>query len=230
MDVTITQLAAQPAFAYIGLATAVYVLIVVLRWLFAHCMPSFLCGANLKTYGAKKGAWAVVTGASDGIGKGVARALAARGMNVVLVSRTAAKLDAVAKEIKDKYSKCETKCVAVDVGAANTKAVVQTVVDGVQGLNVTMLINNVGVNTDGGFPAELSDHSEQEVENMVRVNCLFTTLLTRAFVPILKKNVSPRSAIVNLGSISSLFPMAMMPVYAATKAFDGTGLHKELSR
>jgi 17beta-estradiol 17-dehydrogenase / very-long-chain 3-oxoacyl-CoA reductase len=60
-----------------------------------------------------QGSWAVVTGASDGIGKGIAFALAARGMNIALVSRTASKLQAVADEIKQKYPKCETTIVVV---------------------------------------------------------------------------------------------------------------------
>ena len=68
------------------------------------------------------------------------------------------------------------------------------------------------VNTDGNLPAELTDHSEADVESMIRVNCLFTAQLTRAFIPILKTNVRPRSSIVNLGSISSLLPSALMSV------------------
>ncbi|CAK5264335.1 unnamed protein product, partial [Mycena citricolor] len=58
-----------------------------------------LPGISLKTFGAKKGAWAVVTGASDGIGKEFATQLAGQGFNVLLVARNAAVLNTVAEEI-----------------------------------------------------------------------------------------------------------------------------------
>jgi 17beta-estradiol 17-dehydrogenase / very-long-chain 3-oxoacyl-CoA reductase len=106
------------------------------------------------------------------------------------------------------------------VNQANTSDVVKSIVEPLAKLPVSMLINNVGINTDGSYPAELTDHSVAEVESMIRVNCTFTALLTRAFIPILKQNVKPRAAIVNLGSMSSLFPSAMMSIYAGTKAFD----------
>ena len=69
---------------------------------------------NFAKYGAKKGKWAVITGASDGIGKEYATQLAAKGLNVVLVSRTESKLVALAEEIESKY-KVSTKVLAFDV-------------------------------------------------------------------------------------------------------------------
>lgn len=59
------------------------------------------------------GQWAVVTGATDGIGKGFVNYLGEIGMDVVLVSRTQKKLEGLAKELEDKY-KINTKCIAVD--------------------------------------------------------------------------------------------------------------------
>jgi len=64
----------------------------------------------------KYGKWAVVTGATDGIGKAISFELAKRGSSVVLVSRTQSKLDAVAKELKEAYPKVEVKTEAVDFG------------------------------------------------------------------------------------------------------------------
>ncbi|EOD06825.1 hypothetical protein EMIHUDRAFT_258738, partial [Emiliania huxleyi CCMP1516] len=62
----------------------------------------------------KYGKWAVVTGATDGIGKAISFELARRGCSVVLVSRTQSKLDAVAAELKEAYPKVDVKTEAVD--------------------------------------------------------------------------------------------------------------------
>ena len=64
---------------------------------------------NLKKYGA----WAVVTGCTDGIGKAYAESLAKRGLNVVLISRTLEKLQEQAKSIEDTY-KVQTKVISAD--------------------------------------------------------------------------------------------------------------------
>ena len=64
----------------------------------------------------KYGKWAVVTGATDGIGKAISFELARRGCSVVLVSRTQSKLDAVAAELKEAYPKVDVKTEAVDFG------------------------------------------------------------------------------------------------------------------
>jgi short-subunit dehydrogenase len=100
---------------------------------------------------------------------------------------------------------------------------VAKVVQGVDGLNVSVLVNNVGVNTE--FPAELVQHTEEEIDSIIRVNCSFTTKLTRAFIPklsavVASKTVARRGLLINLGSVSSLLPTALMPVYAASKAYD----------
>ena len=64
---------------------------------------------NLKKYGS----WAIVTGCTDGIGKAYAEALAKKGLNIILISRTLAKLQDQAKVIEEKY-KVQTRIIAVD--------------------------------------------------------------------------------------------------------------------
>lgn len=100
---------------------------------------------NLKNFGE----WAVVTGATDGIGKALAIELARKGMNVLLISRTQQKLDDVEKEIKDLYP-VAVKTLAVDCSIMNdeNKAKIQAAVDEVSDIGV--LFNNVGVSYD--FP------------------------------------------------------------------------------
>ena len=71
-------------------------------WILLRCyvLTSFGFVKNLNTYGE----WAVITGASDGIGKEYALQLASRGLNIVLISRTKAKLERVENEIKEQYN------------------------------------------------------------------------------------------------------------------------------
>lgn len=63
----------------------------------------------------KAGEWAVITGATDGIGKAFAELLAKKGLNIFLISRSTDKLQTVASEIEDKY-KVKTKTFAADFG------------------------------------------------------------------------------------------------------------------
>lgn len=72
--------------------------------------PSFGFGIDLRT----QGKWAVITGATDGLGKAYAKALAEQGMNIVLVSRSLSKLKDVAAEIERKYH-VETRVVEADL-------------------------------------------------------------------------------------------------------------------
>ena len=81
-----------------------------------------------------KGQWAVVTGATDGIGKAFAFALAKKGVNVVLISRTQAKLDAVAAEIREKHG-VEVKTIPVDFvqdDAVNYKIKIASEIEGLE--------------------------------------------------------------------------------------------------
>jgi len=174
--------------------------------------------ADLSKYGAKNGSWAVVTGASEGIGRGFAEALASRGFNVVLISRSVDNLKRLAKDIEDASSKRPTKvqtkvvpCDCSDVGVATFTEIRKAL----EGLDVAVLVNNVGVNT--AIPTPLEDTPDEEVERILNVNVRFTTKLTKMVIPILKRR--SKSLILNLSSTSGYFPVGLMPVYSATKAY-----------
>lgn len=169
----------------------------------------FFCTTDLKVYGAKQGAWAVITGASEGIGKGFALALAQKGFNIVIISRRAESLKPVA-EAAEKFS-VQTKIVPLDCGSPDAVA---KIVESVKGLDVSVLVNNVGLNTR--YPENLVDIPDSEIDNMININVGFTTRLTKAFVPILSKR---RSMIFNLSSYTGRVPVAMMAVYSATKSY-----------
>jgi 17beta-estradiol 17-dehydrogenase / very-long-chain 3-oxoacyl-CoA reductase len=193
-------------FTIIGI---IAVIALVVRLGFFACQH-FMCTTDLKVYGAKQGAWAVITGASEGIGKGFALALAQKGFNIVIISRRVESLQPVA-DAAAKYD-VQTKVVPLD---CNSPDAVAKIVAAVDGLDVSVLVNNVGLNTR--YPENLVDTPDNEIDNMINVNVTFTTKLTKAFIPILSKR--KRSLIFNMSSFTGRVPVAMMSVYSATKSY-----------
>jgi len=218
-------------FCYIGIAFVGYVLFRIGFFLYTYFFPANL---SLSQYGAKNGAWALVTGASDGIGKGFVDEVASRGFNVLLVSRTSSKLEEAVKELQNKYPSQQFDFLALDV--AKPSVAVSSLVEEIaaalekSGRKLTLLVNNVGVNT--AIPTDFTDISTESIEEQIRVNITFTTLLTHRLIPLLKQN--PKSGIVFLSSVTWTFPAApLLSVYGATKGYDailGRSLHYELKR
>lgn len=174
---------------------------------------NYFTSINVKKRYAKAGNWAVVTGASDGIGRGMATDLARRGMNVVLISRTQAKLEEVAEELKAKY-KIETKCIAFDFSSANEHAYKKLVND-IAAIDVAILVNNVGINYS--YPQNFETVDVEEDLKMLTVNCESIVRLTKAVLPKMKERKS--GAIINLSSFSAKVPTPLLATYSGTKAF-----------
>jgi 17beta-estradiol 17-dehydrogenase / very-long-chain 3-oxoacyl-CoA reductase len=167
-----------------------------------------LTRTNLKKFGA----WAVVTGASDGIGKAYAKELAKQGLNIVLLSRTQSKLDAVAQEIRDKY-KVETKVVAVDF--CRGQDLYDEIRDHLDGLDIGVLVNNVGMAYE--FPMYLDELPEQDAWRIMICNTASVTMMTKMVLPgMLKKK---KGVIVNISSGFAQVPAPLVAVYTATKAY-----------
>lgn len=174
--------------------------------------------ANFAKYGAKKGKWAVITGASDGIGKEYALQLAAKGLNVVLVSRTASKLETLADEIVAKYG-VEAKYVAFD---ASTDAPENYTLlrDTVAELPVTVLINNVG--QSHSIPVPFLETEEKELVDITTLNNTVTLKITQIVAPIITKTVADKSSkglILTMGSFGGLLPTPYLATYSGSKAF-----------
>src|SRR5215204_2177306 len=114
-------------------------------------------------FATKYGPWAVVTGASAGIGAEFARQLAARGLAVALVARRREKLEALAAELVASHA-IEVRVVERDLAAAGGAA---ALVDEVADLDVGLLINNAGV----GLKGRLVDLDPQVLRRLVELNC-----------------------------------------------------------
>jgi 17beta-estradiol 17-dehydrogenase / very-long-chain 3-oxoacyl-CoA reductase len=174
-------------------------------------------GISLARFGAGQGAWALVTGCTDGIGREFARQLARRGFNVVLVSRSQAKLDALAAEIQEHCPEAAAITLAVDFAAASDEDYAR-IAAATRDLDVAVLVNNVGVNSD--IPVEFVEEGAARVDAMLAVNVAATVRLTHIFAA--RMRTARRGLILNLGSAAGLSPTPLLATYSASKAFVST--------
>ena len=175
-----------------------------------------LSGTSLRKYG-KPGSWAVVTGASDGLGKEYATQLAAQNFNLVLVSRTQSKLDALAQEIQTKYASknIQVKTLAMDF-SKNNDADYERLQKLVENLDVAILINNVG--QSHSIPVRFLETPKEELEGIIAINCVGTLKATQAVAPVMQKR-KQRSLILTMGSFGGWTPTPLLATYSGSKAF-----------
>lgn len=153
----------------------------------------------------------LITGASSGIGVEIARALAKRGQNLVLLARRVDRLESLASELSDEFG-VRAEVLGCDISDPAARAKVPDRVAQL-GLTVELLVNNAGYGTAGKF-VELNP--EREV-GMVRVNVEAVTALCSAFVPPMVDR--GRGAVLNVASTIAFQPMPGQAGYAATKAY-----------
>lgn len=138
-----------------------------------------------------------------------------KGANIVLVARSKDKLEELAKEIRDRF-KVQTKIVIIDFSKKDIdySELTQTV----SSLDVSILVNNVGINTE--IPDRYLDTPYNEILDMVHVNVDSLVEVTKAVAPsIVKKDGKGEGLIVNLSSYSASSPVPHMAGYSGTKAF-----------
>jgi hypothetical protein len=155
------------------------------------------------------GKWALVTGASAGIGMALARELARQGAKLILTARRKDRLESLAAEFAAEG--VETRIVVADLC---DPAAPEQIYDATRDLAVDILVNNAGLGKYGAF--HLSP-PEQEF-SMVRVNCEAVVRLTRLFLPRMVER--RRGWMLVVASTSSFQPVPYFSTYAATKAFD----------
>jgi short-subunit dehydrogenase len=171
-----------------------------------------------------QGKWALVTGASSGIGAALARELAGCGAKLILTARRVDRLQALAAELAARGA--EVRIVPADL---NDPAGPQQIYDATEadGLNVDILVNNAGLGQYGAFH---QSPVEQEL-SQVRVNCEAVVRLSRLFVPRMVER--RRGWVLILASTASFQPVPYITTYAATKVFDrffALGLAAEVAR
>ena len=162
--------------------------------------------ARLKS---KYGEWAIITGASSGIGLELATQLATSGFNLVINSRHLDKLQEVEKHLKS-LSKIEIKIVASDVSESEG---INKIIQASQGLNIGLLVVSAGYGTSGLF-TDGSLHSEI---NMLRVNCEALLSITHYYSQQFVQQ--KRGGIILMSSIVAFQGTPYSANYAATKAY-----------
>ena len=168
--------------------------------------------------------WALITGASSGIGTALARELAARGAKLILMARRRDRLHALAAELAAMGT--ETRVIVADLNDPAAPQQIFDVTEG-SGLAVDILVNNAGLGLYGAFIANDSAHELSQV----RVNCEAVVHLSRLFVPRMVER--RRGWVLVLASTASFQPVPYLTTYAATKAFDrffALGLAAEVAR
>jgi short-subunit dehydrogenase len=162
-------------------------------------------------FSERYGPWAVVAGASDGVGAAYARAMGERGLNVVLIARRQALLDELASEISAK-SHVEVLPLAIDLATSDAAS---RVIEAAGALEVGMLMYNAG--SDPVNQYFLSYDVEPQLE-LIQRNCVTPTVLCHHYAGPMKSR--GRGGIVLVTSSGGTIGMPQMVVYGGTKAYD----------
>ena len=167
---------------------------------------------------------ALVTGASGGIGEDLARELAARQYNLVLVARSADKLEALGQELRQKYG-IESTAIAMDLSTPDAAEDLTRELE-TRSLSIDVLINNAGFADYGEFWNLDSNKTAQ----MLHLNITTLTMLSRALLPGMVARKKGR--IMNVASTAAFMPGPLMSVYYASKNYVlalSEGLSEELA-
>lgn len=172
-----------------------------------------------------RGKWALVTGASSGIGWALAEQLASHGANLVLTARRADRLAQLAENVTSRH-KVQTHIFAADLARPQTPGEIFRFTEQKR-LPIELLINNAGF----GVYGEFRKVEAQRLLDMVQVNIASVVHLTHLFLPPM---VERRSGYIMIVASTAAFqPVPYISAYAATKGFDllfAEGLAEEVRR
>jgi short-subunit dehydrogenase len=178
-------------------------------------------GESAGGFRSRYGPWAVVAGASEGLGAQFAAQLAAKGLNVVAVARRRELLDRLASEIGDTHG-VEVRTIALDLSLPDAAA---TLRERTRDLEVGLVVYNAALSRIGSFLE--SDVADQL--RMLDLNCRTPLILAHEFGR--EMVARGRGGLLLMSSMSGLQGSPLITTYAATKAFDtvlGEGLWAEL--
>ena len=166
------------------------------------------------------GPWAIVTGASSGIGEQFSRLLAETGFNLIIVARNKEKLDSLQMQLQNSHG-IEVEPIAVDL---SDECSVRTILNASVSRDVGLLINNAGYGYKGSF----GEQSIGDIRAMIQANSLSPLALTHSLLRKLRERAA--SGIIFTGSVEGEVALPHSTSYAASKAFVhslGGGLWEE---
>ena len=155
--------------------------------------------------------YALITGASSGIGLEFAKVFAKNNINIIVVARNLEKLNELANEIESNY-KIKVEAIDLDLSESENIFILYEKISEL-GIEITYLVNNAGFGLNGEF-TELNLAKQQE---MIRLNVESLTTLSWLFAKSMKKRKN--GYILNVASVAGFFPGPFMSVYYATKAY-----------
>jgi 17beta-estradiol 17-dehydrogenase / very-long-chain 3-oxoacyl-CoA reductase len=207
--------------------TLIKFIVDLLGWMYLH----FLASNNLSVYGGQnRGGWALITGASDGIGLGIAKECAVRGMHVLISARNEEGLKEAVAIIKAVNTNIQVDYIVAD--SALVPQAVESIKKSCADKFVTMLVNNVGV--ESGDPEPFEEKTSSNLDKIIDINIRFGSHLTKELLPTLLSNCKSKNmkcAIVNLSSVASVLQVPLLSSYSGSKAFNqvfSNALAKEL--
>jgi short-subunit dehydrogenase len=166
--------------------------------------------AKLPPLRDRYGDWALVTGASSGIGAEFARALAREGVSLVLTARREDRLRNLAGELEKRHN-VATRIVALDLAEPDGP---DRLAGALQDIEIGILVNNAGV----GYVGRFDKQDTARLRGLVQVNCVAPVVLTSRILPGMRDR--GRGAVIFTGSAAGRQPVPLHAVYSATKAFD----------
>ncbi|KAJ4319944.1 hypothetical protein N0V84_006127 [Fusarium piperis] len=172
---------------------------------------------SLKRHSREPRAWALVTGASAGIGRGLAKELAKKGFNVILLGHKHHELQETRDSIIEMFPGIEVKILVLDAVHASP-AEIEAALVSVSDLQITVLVNNVGGMQMIGAPRfrRLDQYSAGDLDGVMFLSARFMAHVTRLLIPLLAKD-GP-SLVINASSGASM-GMLGVAAYSATKGF-----------
>lgn len=158
----------------------------------------------------KYGPWAIVTGASSGLGEEFARQLVRKGMNLVLIARRIELLESIAAELDSQYS-IQVKCVQADLSQPDFMDIINPVIES---LEIGLLINNAGI----GFAGNFLDHTLEDELQLLHLNCRAPLIITHAVAPQMVQR--GRGGIIFVSSLIAFIAAPLWLGYSASKVYD----------
>ncbi|XP_072113346.1 very-long-chain 3-oxoacyl-CoA reductase-B-like [Mobula birostris] len=209
-----TNIFGNSVLALIGAMTCLYYL-VKYTWKLLFGIRIYILAKFWKIDLTYFGEWAVVTGATNGIGKAYAHELARRGLNIVLISRSLEKLKTTAGEIEQKHGK-KTKIIQADFTAGTD--IYGPIQDVLNDMNIGILVNNVGKTYDI-HPCCFLDVPDvkKAVTDIIFCNAFSVPMMTAVVLPQMVER--KKGVIINISSEAGAFPHPMLTMYSATKVF-----------
>nr|XP_046912181.1 hydroxysteroid dehydrogenase-like protein 1 [Dermatophagoides farinae] len=187
----------------------------VLSGFYVHVWPRVWFRTN---FSAKYGKWAIITGATDGIGLEYAKQFAERGLNIILLGRNSDKLARVRSQLIEMNRERNIQIISIQADLnSDDRQMYQRIWREIdpEHREIGILVNNAGVMFDS--PNKFLDQPETKLWEHVRVNMLAVIMMTRLVLPSMVKR--KRGLVINVASIAGYQPLPLMGVYSASKVF-----------